>query len=146
MPLHQWTVLCDRYELTNERNLNLQEVIEEVHVMVPAAHRGSPFNIGVNWTLATLWRREDPDKSESFTMRLRLRDPRGTYRAPIEQAVQLQTLRARCLAAIEGITIRESGPHVFVVDYRPDGQREWISAAELVLDVDVEFDATLPPA
>jgi len=138
MPQLIWSVLCSKGCLDSYSNqVSLLDVIEGLNIKTNQPE--GRLHIPVQMNLVSFWMRSDPGAPETFEARANLLMPDGTELPGLALSGDLQTnQKLRTFMRIEGLEIREPGPHWLAVEYRTSTESEWVRVAKVPLDVQIE--------
>jgi len=138
MPHLLWTMCCAE-PIVDQRNniLSLIHIVEEVTVRAPGAVAGDLIHV------VTLWQKQslESGEPEDFRYRIRFLSPSGeTLSASPEMNASIPQERLRAMVAIQGLPLRQSGNHHWVIEVEEDGK--WPEKGRLPLMVKIQ---PLPP-
>ncbi len=148
MPIHIWSVLCERGVLDSYSNqVTIMNVIEQATIkpdadMVKALAEGKKVMLPVKVQIVSLWERSEPEKPERFQIRVVLTLPDGTEK-PSAGTVDCDLVThkgLRTFTSIGNLSYGGPGNYHYLVQQRRDEQAEWITAASLPVHIIVESE------
>ena len=134
MPKLVWSVLCG-HPIIDQRtnNVSLVNVIEQVQI-APAVTGPFLVTIPMEWSIVTLWRREDLGRPEQRVGRLRILGPGGGQLGEALFEIDLsEHERARTIATQTHLIIGGFGTHRFIIEVQENDA--WDFRADLPVEV-----------
>ena len=142
MLVHVWSVLCLKSVIDQEsNNITLMDCLEQINLKAsPLPLASASISLPVNYEMVSFFTRADDNQPSRGEGRVSIVGPLGTViEEPISIIVDLTTHeRIRVRNRIAGLPIRGSGRYKFLVQYRNDGESNWIDAARVPLQVVLE--------
>ena len=134
MPKHLWTVLCKRTVLDRYTNtVSMFQVLDELKA--PLSELEMPATVPLEWSLTTLWMREDLTISEEFATRVDIISPKGKTLGGSEAPVDMSAhKRHRMITNQDRLSIDGPGIYLFRIEYKAKNGR-WVRAAEVPLEL-----------
>lgn len=140
---HIWTVICSNSVIDQDsNNISLQSVIEQLNIAGTPPASGVVPAVPISLEVVTLWARADFDVPGRGRARVTFLFPSGIPSAPLqfEYGIDLSSFkRNRTRWHINGLPIRESGRHIFRVEFQNEGENVWREVATVPLEVIVEL-------
>lgn len=138
MPQLIWSVLCYKGCLDSYSNqVSLLDVIEGLSIKTNQLE--GRLTIPVQMNLVSFWMRSEPGVPEAFEARANLVMPDGTQLPGLVLSGDLQTnLKLRTFMRIEGLEVRDPGPHWLALEYRTSAESEWVRVGKVPLDIQIE--------
>jgi len=137
---HIWTVLCSESLIDKEsNNVSLIKVLEQVNVSYVVGGE-LPNAIPLDFTVVTLWSREESDTPERGRARIVIVDPTGQEsESRPEYEIDLHTYR-RFRGTVRGKDIPggTSGILIFRMQVQMEGEDNWRDVADVPLAVNLE--------
>ncbi len=138
---HIWSVLCSNSSIDQTSNtVSLFNIIEELEVQVPASVQKTkePINLGFNFDLVTLWKREGGILA--YDQKVELLSPNMDSLSMIEAPVNFtdKSKRARINLKIQGITLIGEGEYLFRVSVKEKSEKKFEFVHEVPFQVKIK--------
>jgi hypothetical protein len=140
---HIWSVLCKESKIDADSNLlTIVDVLEKLDIRAnpPQGVLELPPN-GINFPLryevTSMLFRDNNKSEESISLEIKILDPKGKethkYNSPILFSAGIYRMRVR--TQIEGLSIKDSGMHWFIVSLKDSTDNKYREVARLPLEI-----------
>ena len=134
---HVWSILCHSSSIDRDNNnLSLFEVLNSISVY---AKEGNEINIPIKFELVSLWEKIEYEKPVRGKVRLVFVYPNGRKNTIFENILEWdKTPFYRTRVNIQGLLLRQSGRHVFLVEFKDESKDRWSRVCELPMLIKIE--------
>ncbi|PJE67415.1 hypothetical protein COU95_02530 [Candidatus Shapirobacteria bacterium CG10_big_fil_rev_8_21_14_0_10_40_9] len=138
---HIWSVLCRKTVIDDEtNNISLFDVFEQLGVNASTSEKKDiQINVPINFELVSLWVKTTGGKTLRASIEVEVIDPEAKRLKSFIQNLEFSTniKRMRSRLRIMGLSLTTSGDYIFRVKIKEENQKEYITVAELPLEVNL---------
>ncbi len=135
---HIWSVICLNVSIDRDTNsISIFNVLENLDIYTEKTEN---INIPIEFTIASLWRKQDKSIPEKGEMRIGVVDPLNIKQYPVGMEVNLMEHQFfRSISKFIGFNIPAPGTFIFNVEFRNNPKDEWKICANIPLGVIIHY-------
>ncbi len=147
---HGWSIICKESVIDSaSNNISLLNVLEAINIEIEKANKDGDkveksedfkMTVPISFQVVTLYITDNPSAGKIGKGRITFVDPNGVQISSIDYDINFKKKkRVRHRSHINGLACTTSGEYKFKIQYKVDGEENWVDAATLPLFITVRF-------